>query len=427
MLSQEENERLTQVGPGTPMGNLLRRYWYAVAASSEMMDHPTKLVKILGESLVLYRDRRGRLGLIGDTCPHRRVALVYGIPEEDGLRCAYHGWKFDREGRCIEMPAESVESTFREKVRITSYPVEELGGMVFAYLGPEPVPLLPRWEVFVRGDALRDIGVAVVPCNWVQIMENGLDPVHVEWLHQHFNNYALERVGKANEQGKPLHHEKIGFDVFEHGIIKRRVLEGETEEHEDWQTGHPVLFPHILVSGSTRRTTFQIRVPEDDTHTLHWWYTCYVKRPDADIGAEDRVPFYQVPVPTLDANGQPDWSTLHTNNCGQDMIAWYSQGPITDRTLERLGESDQGVILYRKLLKDQLENVDRGEDPMNVFRDPAKNVSIKVKLEEAKLAGGKYNLNGNRRQGGATRFSPVLDDETKRSEKLTQVPTSSGI
>jgi 5,5'-dehydrodivanillate O-demethylase len=258
-------------------------------------------------------------------------------------------------------------------------------------------------------------------------MENSVDPVHVEWLHQHFNNYAVERVGKADQQGKPLHHEKIGFDVFEHGIVKRRVLEGETEEHEDWQVGHPVLFPHILVSGSTRRTTFQIRVPADDNRTVHWWYTCYVKRPDANVAAEERIPFYQVPVPTLDENGQPDWSILHFNNAAQDMVAWYSQGPVTDRSLERLGESDQGVILYRRLLKEQLEKVERGEDPMNVFRDPAKNVSIKVRLEEAKLAGGKYNQKIGRRQGGATRFSPVLDDESKRGEKLTQVPTSAGI
>ncbi len=424
MLSIEENERLTQVGPGTPMGDLLRRYWYPIAASSEMMDHPTKLIKILGESLVLFRDRRGHLGLIGDTCLHRRVSMVYGIPEDDGLRCPYHGWKYDGAGKCIEMPAEPPESVFKDKICMPSYPVEELGGMIFAYLGPEPVPLLPRWEVFVRKDALRDIGVAEVPCNWLQIMENSVDPVHVEWLHQYFNNYVLERVGKKDLQRPALRHEKIGFEVFEHGIIKRRVLEGETEDNEDWKTGHPVLFPHILVAGSTRRTTFQIRVPVDDTRTMHWWYTCYVKRPGVDTGPEEKIPFYRVPVPTLDENGQPDWQTLDFNNGGQDMVAWYSQGPITDRTLEHLGESDQGVIAYRKLLREQLEKSARGEDPMNVFRDAAKNVSIKVQLEEAKLAGGKYNRDTNRRQGGATRFSPVLDAESERGEKLTQVATS---
>jgi 5,5'-dehydrodivanillate O-demethylase oxygenase subunit len=144
MLSKEENEQLTHVGPGTPMGELLRRYWWPVAGSSELTEHPVKQVKILGESLVLYRDRKGRPGLVGDTCPHRRVAMIYGIPEEDGLRCAYHGWKFNRDGRCIEQPAEAPDSTYKDRLSIEAYPVEELGGMLFAYLGPQPAPLLPR-------------------------------------------------------------------------------------------------------------------------------------------------------------------------------------------------------------------------------------------------------------------------------------------
>jgi 5,5'-dehydrodivanillate O-demethylase len=321
------------------------------------------------------------------------------------------------------MPAEPPGSVFTEKVRIAAYPVEELGGLIFAYLGPKPVPLLPRWEIFVRDDALRDIGVAVVPCNWVQIMENGLDPIHVEWLHQHFNNYVFERLGRSEEKGTPLHHVKIAFDLFEHGIVKRRLLEGETEDNEDWTVGHPVLFPNILVSGSTRRPTFQIRVPIDDTHTLHWWYSCYVARPGVDAAVQDKIPVYHVPVPELDEHRQPQWSLLD-NNSGQDTAMWYTQGPIADRSLERLGDSDRGVILYRKLLKEQLEKAERSEDPMNVFRDPAKNVRIKLRLEEAKLAGGSYRP-GPRRQGGATKYSPILDEEEARQEKLTQVQTGS--
>ncbi len=114
--------------------------------------------------------------------------MLYGIREEDGLRCNYHGWKYHRTGRCTEMPAEPAASTFKERIKIPGYPVEELGGLLFAYLGPEPAPLLSRWDLLVRDDALRDIGVAVVPRNWLQIMENGLDPVLVEWLHQHFTS-----------------------------------------------------------------------------------------------------------------------------------------------------------------------------------------------------------------------------------------------
>ena len=128
-------------------------------------------------------------------------------------------------------------------------------------------------------------------------MENSLDPVHVEWLHQHFFNYVQERLGRTEFKGNPVRHKKINFREFEHGIIKTRMLEGETEDNEDWQVGHPVLFPNILLSGSTSRPTFQIRVPLDDTHTLHLWYTCY-PRGDHE-GPQEVIPFYNVPVPGI--------------------------------------------------------------------------------------------------------------------------------
>ena len=144
MLSIEENERLTRVGPGTPMGDLMRRYWHPVAASIELKENPTRAVRLLGEDLVLYKDRSGILRLIQESCPHRRVNMLYGIPEQHGLRCPYHGWLFDETGSCLEMPAEAPDSTFKDRVQALSYPVEELGGLIFAYLGPQPVPLLPR-------------------------------------------------------------------------------------------------------------------------------------------------------------------------------------------------------------------------------------------------------------------------------------------
>jgi len=134
-----------------------------VAATAELDENPVKLVKILGESLVLFRDRQGRLGLIGDTCPHRRVSLLYGIPDAEGLRCCYHGWMFDRTGQCVEMPAEAPHSTFPQRVKIPGYAVQEMGGLIFAYLGPEPAPLLPRWDLFVMDGVWRDIGLTVIP------------------------------------------------------------------------------------------------------------------------------------------------------------------------------------------------------------------------------------------------------------------------
>jgi 5,5'-dehydrodivanillate O-demethylase len=372
-------------------------------------------VKILGEPLVLYRDRKGGYGLIEPQCPHRRMSLLYGVPEERGLRCAYHGWLFDEAGQCLEQPYEETEepeSKFKNKIRIKAYPVEELGGLLFAYLGPKPAPLLPRWEIFVRADARRDIGMAVIPCNWLQIMENSVDPVHVEWLHQHFNNYARERLG-SEQRNERLKHEKIGFDLFEYGIVKRRILEGETETDEDWAVGHPLVFPNVLLSGSTRRSTFQIRVPVDDVHTLHVWYTCYAQSGGAQAQDQDRISFYRVPVSTGHGEAEPEWSFLD-NNSGQDIAAWVTQGAIADRSNENLGLSDKGIILYRRLLKEQIAKMERGEDPMNVFRDPAKNVCIPLKLEEAKLKRSVLQPE-SRRQGGATKYSPVLNEEDVKS------------
>ena len=183
------------------MGELFRRYWMPVAAVSQLFAHPTKAVKVLGESLVLYRNRSGNYGLIQDACAHRNTNLLWGIPEDNGLRCPYHGWLYDATGQCLEQPAEAPESTFKDKVKIVAYPVEELGGLLWAWLGPEPRPMVPHWEMFVKPDSVRDIGWAILPCNWLQIMENSLDPVHGEYHHQYFSNYVPERLGVLDYRG----------------------------------------------------------------------------------------------------------------------------------------------------------------------------------------------------------------------------------
>jgi 5,5'-dehydrodivanillate O-demethylase len=425
MLTKEENERLTRVGPGTPMGDLMRRYWHPIAATSQLAEHGTRPVTILGESLVLYRDREGRLGLLGDRCPHRRAGIVYGVPEPEGLRCAYHGWLFDAAGRCLEQPyeqTENPESTFKDRTSIKAYPVEELAGMIFAYLGPQPAPLLPRWDLYVLpADVPREIGAAVVPCNWLQIAENSLDPIHVEWLHNYFNNYVFERLGRLDEVKTPNRHEKIGFSVFEYGIIKRRILEGETEQDEDWATGHPLVFPATLKAGSVNHPVYQIRVPIDDTRTMHWWYTAHVALRGGEPQRPEAIPFYEVPVPGLDERGEPQWSVLD-NNSGQDMAMWFTQGLITDREEEHLGASDKGIILFRQLLKENLEKVARGEDPMNVFRDPARNVCLELPVERAKLKLSGHVRPGEHRQGNAGKYSPIMRALERNGEAAAEAP-----
>ena len=366
MLSKEANEQLTQVGPGTPMGNLLRWYWHPIAASARLANESVLPVKLLSENLALYRTAGGELGLVTQRCAHRGCSLAYGMPEANGgIRCAYHGWLYDRDGRCIEQPTEPEDSTFHNRIRIPAYPVQELGGLIFAYLGPPPAPLLPRWDLLVRDDLDRGIGLTVLPCNWLQPMENSLDPLHFEHLHMRYGNWVWKRAGMKSEVGV-RHQAKMAFEVFEYGIQKRRLWEGDSEEaSDDWQVGHPILFPNILAQGDARRPQFQFRVPLDDTHTLQIWYHPRVLRPDEP--RVERVQVWDEPYQ------KEDGSLVVETIDAQDMMAWVTQGDISDRTTERLGTADQGIILYRSLLMEQIEKVERGKEPLGVIRDSAKN------------------------------------------------------
>jgi 5,5'-dehydrodivanillate O-demethylase len=360
MLSAEDNEYFTQVGPGTPGGDLQRRYWHPIAASSTLERTRVTAVRVLGEDLVLYRAGNGTYGLVQERCPHRSAGLQFGWADEEGLRCAYHGWYFNSDGRCIAQPFDDTVGTgaFKERVTVTAYPVQELGGLLWAYLGPAPVPLLPRWEVLVRPGAVRDIGFTVLPCNWLQIAENGLDPVHVEWLHVNQMNELASRGG-AEPIIESFEHINIDFAPFEYGIYKRRLIRGDPEDSRDWTVGHPLIFPAILA----QEDMFQFRVPVDDTHTLHIVYS--IVPADAGNGGEDVIR----EIPYQDELG----NMLTGSVIQQDFTAWISQGAITPRDQERLSRSDKGITLYRAMLRKSLEAVQRGEDPVGVVWDTSVN------------------------------------------------------
>ena len=185
MLTAEENALLTRIGPGAPAGDLLRRYWFPCAVARELTDEsPTKFVRLLGEDLVLFKDKSGKVGLIADHCAHRSASLLYGRVEERGIACAYHGWLYDTKGNCLETPAEPADSHFYLTVRIKAYPVQEFVGLYWAYLGPEPAPVIPRYDIWVREDGRRRIYVhPQLDCNWLQPMENSVDPAHSRVLH----------------------------------------------------------------------------------------------------------------------------------------------------------------------------------------------------------------------------------------------------
>ena len=382
MLSVEDNELITRIGPGTPMGALMRRYWHPVAASEQMEGRWTMRVRILGEDLVLFRDRRGKFGLIGEFCPHRRASLAYGIPTEDGIRCPYHGWKFDAAGRCLEQPNEPEGSNFKDKIATAGYPVEELGGLIWGYLGPQPAPLVPRLDGFVAEPAIRTVATTLVKCNWAQIMENSVDPVHTEWLHGKLYEFIKEKDNVKVAIGR--HHAKIAFDEFPYGIIKRRLMEGQSEDSADWTVGHPIVFPTILAFGSGEASwknyAFQIRVPIDDETTQHYWYSAFAFAEGTEIPNDllGKCPYYY--APERGADGEYNLEFVYA----QDVMAWETQGRIAKRHLEHLGTTDQGVIMFRNMIKRELAKVEAGLDPMCVIRDPAQNEIIELPIEIGK-------------------------------------------
>jgi 5,5'-dehydrodivanillate O-demethylase len=365
MLEESKNELLTRVGAGTPMGDLLRRYWMPVAGASEFDRLPIKAVRLFGEDLVLYRDLDGTYGLVDRQCPHRRADLSYGFVEHGGIRCNYHGWQFNERGRCVEQPFEDTanpEARYRDKVQIRSYPVEERGGLIWAYLGPLPAPLVPNYEPFGWTNGFRQIVISEVPCNWLQAQENSIDPVHFEWMHR---NWSLRLAGETGPYAPK--HLKVGFDEFEHGFVYRRITEDTNDQDLLWTVGRTCLWPNALFTGDH----FEWRVPIDDENLLSvTWHFARVPR--------DREPFVQTTIPTWHGPIKDEltgrWISTHVMN--QDFIAWVGQGRVSDRENEHLGSSDRGVILLRKRFLEELERVKRGEDPKAIVRDPAQNVSI---------------------------------------------------
>lgn len=403
MLNAEQQELLTRIGPGTRMGALLRRYWMPLLPSVELGPGDVRGVRLLGENLTVFRTQDGTPGLLSERCPHRGCSLTLGCVDGSGLRCAYHGWMFAGDGRCLDLPAEPSDSLLYKRVQASAYPVVEMGGLIFAYLGPQPAPLLPRFDLFVWDDVLRDIGVAELPCNWLQIMENSVDPYHVEWLHGWYFNQVASRRGLPRAAAYHKKHIKVGFDLFDFGIIKRRVVAGRTEEDDDWRIGHPLVFPIMVRVGSSGQHVFQIRVPIDDLNTRHFWYTCWRPPGASKAPMQQAVPSYR--VPWQDERGDFIVDTIP----GQDIMTWVSQGGIADRTTEQLASSDIGITLLRKLLLHQLDAVERGEDPIGVLRNPEQNGIIELPQERDRFGGGEAFLNDLLNVGHA-RYSPILDE-----------------
>ncbi len=358
MLSEEKNRLLTRVGPGEPMGDYLRRYWIPVAGASELDETRVKPIRILGEDLALYRDLSGKFGLVERNCLHRRADLSYGFVEKTGLRCNYHGWLFDADGSCIERPYDDLAhpQTQGQKLPcIKAYPVRELAGLLFAYMGPQPAPELPVYEPFTWKNGFNQVVTADIPCNWFQCQENSCDPVHFEWMH---DNWSVRLQGK--DAGYSAKHLRVSFDEFEHGFTYKRIREGSSESDPLWQVGRVTLWPMGFYLGQH----FEWRVPVDDENTLSIsWF--HVRVP------KERQPYVQNSVPSWKSPiVGPDGRWISTHVINQDIIAWVGQGKISDRSKEYLGASDRGITLIRKRFFDDMEAVAAGADPKGTIRDP---------------------------------------------------------
>lgn len=386
MLSTDENVRVTRTGPDTPAGSVLRAYWQPVALVEELPEvRPSKAVRLLGEDLVLWRTPDGEYGLVGRRCSHRGVDLAYGRLEPDGLRCLYHGWLYDRAGRCLEQPAEPPGSRFHEKIRHPSYPARERNGIVFAYMGGGDPPPFPDHDCFTAPDAHTFAFKGLWECNWLQGLEGGIDPSHVSFLHRFLDEDPREEYGQqfretvegTDQSLSSLVSERfrpdIDVEVTDHGL---RVF--ATRDLEDERTHVRItnlLFPNAFVIpfGNSKAIT-QWHVPIDDV-THHWFMILYdfQEETDTDTLRQQRLAGVTLPDYRSTRNRDNDWGfdaeeqrDLTYTGMGldinvHDQWAVESIGAVQDRTAEHLGQSDRAVTAYRRMLLRAIDDHEAGK------------------------------------------------------------------
>ena len=394
MLSSSDNELLTRVGPGTPMGQLFREYWLPVLLSSELPDRdgPPLRVRMLGEDLLAFRDTQGSVGLLGENCPHRGASLFFGRNEEAGLRCVYHGWKYDVTGRCVDMPNEPPESNFRDKVRHTAYPCREAAGVVWTYMGSRtPPPPLPDVEPVLVPESHHVAAKITEDCNWLQILEGDLDSVHTEFLHSRLDT-ASEGPGLPRSSDR---HPRIEVAWTEYGLVKgaRRRL----DDGRDYWRIYQFLLPAMVMLPATGDTIpYRMTVPIDDGHTSFWNGEFSPERPLT----EDERARHQVsratggyvpatsdplsrwrPVASRANNYLRDPEAQRTQLFSgippvklQDIAMTESMGVVMDRANEHLGTSDAAIIQMRRRILETARALREGgvtppgvDDP-SVFR-----------------------------------------------------------
>ncbi|MEX2490959.1 MAG: Rieske 2Fe-2S domain-containing protein [Nitrospirales bacterium] len=387
MLSTQDNEKITRVGRGTPMGELLRRFWVPFLQAWELPEPDCDPVRVtlMGERLVAFRDTNNQLGLVSKYCPHRRADLFFGRNEEGGLRCTYHGWKFDVAGACVDMPTESPERRFGEKVRLTAYPVVERAGVLWAYLGPKNLmPEMPEFEWMHVPESHRHISWNHQETNFVQAVEGGIDSAHVNFLHSSVDAHRQKDNEPVKEGARDLaaaymnldtqpkfHVQKTGYGL----VIGARRSAGKDGYY--WRLNNFFVPFYTTPPG----TSWHAFVPLDDEHTARWCVTWRIDRPytAAEMAQfrkgmsihSELIPGTHFPTHNKSNDYQIDrYTQRHYTFTGikdfgaQDYSVQEGMDPISDRSQEHLGMTDAGIIQMRRMLLSAATDLQEGTEPV---------------------------------------------------------------
>jgi phenylpropionate dioxygenase-like ring-hydroxylating dioxygenase large terminal subunit len=402
MLSAEQNDLITRTNPDTPAGKLLRRYWQPAALVDELSgNRPVKPVRLLGEDLVIFKDDKGRYGLVGRHCPHRGTDLAFGRLEDGGLRCAFHGWLFDINGKCLQTPAEPDDSKLCANLRHKSYPVVEKSGILFAYMGGGEPSAFPDFDCFVAPSTHTFAFKGMIDCNWLQSLEVGIDPVHTSFLHRFFEDekpeegYGKMFRDKTTDADMPMTQimrefprPRIEVEPTDYGFRLCTLREiGNGKAHVRVTN---LVFPNAFIIPMSREMTIsQWHVPIDDTR--HYWYaifTSFGAPVNKDEMRRQRLELYELPDYRPRKNKDNDYGfdpheQEHHTYTGMgadinvhDQWACESMGAIQNRTEEHLGTSDKAIVAYRRLLRQALDTNGKGETPIMVLKpDQAASIS----------------------------------------------------
>ncbi|HEV8015061.1 MAG TPA: Rieske 2Fe-2S domain-containing protein [Stellaceae bacterium] len=391
MSHESDFTRLVETGKGKPAGELLRRYWQPVALVSDLGKRPLAIT-VMGEELVLFRDPTGKVGLLSRYCPHRATDLSYGRIEDGGLRCLYHGWMMDIRGRCLDQPAEPIESTYKDEIRHPAYPCREAAGAIFAYLGPGEPPLFPNFHFLSAPDAHVHQTRLHHACNYLQANEGNIDPAHLSFLHSFRKPLADRQQDAQKLQNVLIRNTRPKSSIARTRYGMRVFATRAAEDRKSYVRITNFVFPNLGFfagdSGQRGPGGYAVHwhVPIDDES--HWRYDFYYHRAERlDKSAMDALHSEEA-----DANNYPrrgpanhylqngeemenfSFAGMGRNFSAHDLFAVQSPGAIHDRSREHLASSDVAIVAMRRMMLDAMRDLEEGKEPPLVLRSANENV-----------------------------------------------------